>query len=1296
MSGGKLIIIVLLNVVFVMHALNKTQEQWQNNLYGHVLMQSFQTNHRFHVMHLWYQWVTELYSCSLSTKYCSCAVESCFQAGNCCYDVLFRDSPLPPSDYMDNLIKIAAPYKNLSCLPITSNIPSDNNAQHIQQKRHCNQYHRENDSSSVGFNKTYESYVKLVQPVLGNDGIIYANSSVAECNGISGYNWINISANLCVLRYSVDSKSNDFTVKYTNCSYSLNSTVLSSKWKCDPYLNRADRLLDSKHEKFCTATEFALCRSYRAPVKDSNGICYQNPHCLLCLKGIDTYGGEPCPNATSATKTNVTGSGISLLFQFINNKFNLIEVCPACEQSAYLTKVQNKWHTGLYKHVFRDAWAAMKMKMSCFSKERDPGCSCDTLVCFEIGKCCIDVVFKKHMSASPRKYLAMFMKYMKEYQNLTFTCAPIFPRVQSNKDSVEKVLQRTSCIGSIEEDCAKAKPARIKRWVAHKIKTDIEALLPVIGSDDLIYINKYCAQCNGIHHYKWLKSKAVHCVPRNSQHNSSLIITEKYEKCVYRIYSNSRASRLRCKKYLERADSLIHNPEKRKCNAYEFALCRSYQAAVIETHTKIIYQNPHCLKCIGSSSEFIMDTQGTKIQTSKFQIPHLTSNKYDTKYYYSIMIGDGKPTLKDFCSPAIVGTNLSETQLQWHSDLFKYILENGNGHTTQQCELKRSYSCVYKRKHNDLCCSCDIHTCKKDCCIDAFFQSDPMPTMQYLRMFLKRTQDSKDLKCLPIISKVGEYDALYQINSCKASSERNINDIKVNETTQNYCEVATKHKTNIKKILPVLGSDNLVYRNQFCAECNNIYKYQWLNMTAKGCGFKRSQSMTLLEHYTNCDYRIGSNTIPEVLRCSLKTRYPKEIYGRGTCSEYEWALCKSYQANVYTKFRERVYKNLHCLKCAEGFTDFHVDKCKLDLGEPVSNIGYSLIINFLGNDMQIKVKESGDFVQLEDVHQSANQVPFNFTSQIVNVTSKKAKIDNTTQSLTHSFVNQIWSVKRLIGKVGGSLSIATLSITIITYALFKTLRNQPGKILMSLSITIVLSDIINVTMEYASQTQATCKAAAILLHWSLLAQHTWSSTIIYDMYRTFSADVRPTPMSLWKCSVVAWSVPTLIVFNCYILESVDSRFVGYGQSRDGCWIVSLITQILSYSVPFAISQIANGFMFVKYMRHIRKQQRVASSISGFSTGRDMQTSKLFLKVAMLLGLIEIFGVIQIPPYNKAATIANEIFSIAYTLTRSLRGFMIFFCFTAKRKVINLYMAKCNPHGNNARQASVTRNTSLSS
>ena len=98
-------------------------------------------------------------------------------------------------------------------------------------------------------------------------------------------------------------------------------------------------------------------------------------------------------------------------------------------------------------------------------------------------------------------------------------------------------------------------------------------------------------------------------------------------------------------------------------------------------------------------------------------------------------------------------------------------------------------------------------------------------------------------------------------------------------------------------------------------------------------------------------------------------------------------------------------------------------------------------------------------------------------------------------------------VELILSTVGTIGSIISLCLTITTYLMFKQLMTIPGKNLVSLCLSILISDMIILITNYYVLPIIMCKIFGALLHWSSLANQLWGLTIVFDLYKTFRSNI---------------------------------------------------------------------------------------------------------------------------------------------------------------------------------------------
>ena len=229
-------------------------------------------------------------------------------------------------------------------------------------------------------------------------------------------------------------------------------------------------------------------------------------------------------------------------------------------------------------------------------------------------------------------------------------------------------------------------------------------------------------------------------------------------------------------------------------------------------------------------------------------------------------------------------------------------------HLSQDVKLaEENYLCsidIGNRLKNDKCCECTKDCMKyKTCCIDLLWNSEkPVPSQEYLDLFINVTNQYKDTTCEPVF----------------LVTDKNVQ----NNTSENILMVSTclnhashidkegcKHSigTTYESITPVFGSDQYIYKNSFCARCNFIEQYQLLNLTAK-CASQGREHENPYQRFMNCFFKVPrTKTVSNYIKTCNRNIFDKRSACNKTNKYYD--MCSSYLGVVGNN------TNYHCLKC---------------------------------------------------------------------------------------------------------------------------------------------------------------------------------------------------------------------------------------------------------------------------------------------------------------------------------------------------------------------------------------------
>ena len=155
-------------------------------------------------------------------------------------------------------------------------------------------------------------------------------------------------------------------------------------------------------------------------------------------------------------------------------------------------------------------------------------------------------------------------------------------------------------------------------------------------------------------------------------------------------------------------------------------------------------------------------------------------------------------------------------------------------------------------------------------------------------------ESSKSQRCLPLFPFDKDIDEYYiMVDSCAPGA---------NETDIERCFNSSSNDRVDQ--MPALGDDKFLYKNKFCARCNNIYNYSINDIVDVTCSFHKDYftAIELLKSpfykqycSTKASDKIDRNS---VLKCKKKR-----------CSQLDATLCRLIAAKIGS------VKNLFCYNC---------------------------------------------------------------------------------------------------------------------------------------------------------------------------------------------------------------------------------------------------------------------------------------------------------------------------------------------------------------------------------------------
>ena len=278
----------------------------------------------------------------------------------------------------------------------------------------------------------------------------------------------------------------------------------------------------------------------------------------------------------------------------------------------------------------------------------------------------------------------------------------------------------------------------------------------------------------------------------------------------------------------------------------------------------------------------------------------------------------------------------------------------------------------------------------------------------------------------------------------------------------------------------------------------------------------------------------------------------------------------------------------------------------------------------------------------------------------------------------NGWYQSVLNAQKYITIVGTSLSISSYVAMILFYSFIKELKNIASMTIVALCATLLFADTVFIAATQLFNNKEACKVIAILLHWALLSAQGWTAVIAFDVLSKFGSVAlaltkRNSKRFFQYCSL-AYLLPSIIVIVTVILNETGIYDIGYGENNT-CFIYNFNPKLYFYIIPFGITFATTLTCFIAAIFYISKHERKTKKVLQNSARSKTSVTSIALKLILALGIIEIVGIIQISKssLSEGELMFNSVFSLAYTILRSLRGVIL--CFIYGRSTDNVKIFK---------------------
>ena len=220
--------------------------------------------------------------------------------------------------------------------------------------------------------------------------------------------------------------------------------------------------------------------------------------------------------------------------------------------------------------------------------------------------------------------------------------------------------------------------------------------------------------------------------------------------------------------------------------------------------------------------------------------------------------------------------------------------------------------------------------------------------------------------------------------------------------------------------------------------------------------------------------------------------------------------------------------------------------------------------------------------------------------------------------------------QELLATIGISLSTVFLVVVLVTYLTFPELRNIPGKTVLSLSISLLVAQLLLLLGVDKTANKAVCLTLTLFMHFAWLAVFFWANVLSFDLACTFggkfSKKGSESITRFLKYSLYAWGTPAIVVGISTVVHftaSIDGNTENVYDTKSSCWLRQGLSTLFGYCVPMLCILLGNGCLFVYTIFGI---QRTRSATKMVHENRDKTSQKQKdLNLAVRVSYLNLFS-----------------------------------------------------------------------
>ena len=888
-------------------------------------------------------------------------------------------------------------------------------------------------------------------------------------------------------------------------------------------------------------------------------------------------------------------------------------------------------------------------------------CSCSK-GCQTKGECCIDYLWHDLAFNNKSSIENSFSYSTTLMQAKPHQCLPFFPFDESIKEyyiMVAECSPDATNITDVDKCLNSQNNSRGNQ-------------IPVFGYNNdgnYLYKNRFCARCNQVYNYKY-DGVELFCgeEPQNPDEN------------IYKILKyNPDCSITPTQNKL----SLINACEPFKCNPNDATLCRSF-LATFDTRLHLTHRNVFCARClygndiIGSGTVRPVCPKSGKRGWSK------TINLKDFKEV-PCHITEAR-NIEGVCQRKICGQLYKLNKLSGRCE--KVLCPAGSFvNSDKECErntcpmdreiTKTDFKCELINcsagyTKNSLTLECDFKLCQASFEINCFPSCNPEadPSCQMRKGVKEPTLSPRDLQVfqsLNCVKKLYQRYAKFAVFDMSRIHRENLTKKFINTMKHNWT-IAYQNRTVLilKQIIFVkdLGGDliaetksNKLLQSIIITEDKDIYteiygfdlKMMYSPSSRKVCGDLQTVPLSFQD---TCQNKINT----------LKAN----SNGSAERIHFEMTLINGKQSR-FLYYCKQFHLHSSCHRAIIYPKNYQVNENKTLL-----------------------IYKDSNMTVLQQAYQINEYLPTPGTLGF-EICSQSKERGKSIMMTIYPWLSRVDLAEYYISLTGSIMSLVCYVMIIVIFAVIPILRNTGGLYVLVLVVLLLISDLVFILSTNITPKTGLCQWSAVFLYWALLTVCIWSCVVALDLTLKFiramdiSAGSRQK-MVLWRrlfFTMMASLISTIIMVCLNETGTYGINLV------EDCWIGNFKMSLIFYFIPVIVGYLLCFGCLCLVLRSIKQKQNESDKVLGKRDHQDNMLVKIAIKLFLILGISEIFGLIQIRTSNisESELVMNAVFRIVYDIIRSLRGVFIFIVYIMNEKTLKLVKKSFDVDRNNEHELS---------